>query len=157
MTSKGSRLTAMNARVAIPMKWATGKAIGRFLTELRDNRKIWGLRCPKCHWVMVPPQDYCGRCFVDADEWVELSDQGTLVTYTIVYEAFPEQPFDPPYVCGLIQLDGADTALLHFIRGEDLDKISCGLRLQAVWREEREGTILDISYFKLLGVRNGEQ
>ena len=63
----------------------------------------------------------------------------------------------PPYIQGLIDLDGSDTALPHFIGGVDLsdlekvkDKINIGMRVEAKWRDERRGDILDIEYFKLI-------
>jgi hypothetical protein len=104
--------------------------------------------------VLVPPRSFCERCFVAADEWVPLQDRGTLDTFTIIYEQFLGMP-PPPYCVGLIKLEGADTSLMHYVSGvdmSDLEKakqnIRVGMKLQAVWKEEREGRISDILYFK---------
>jgi hypothetical protein len=98
----------------------------------------------------VPPRLSCKNCFTELKEWVEVSDTGTLLTYTVVYVPGENQPFEPPYAIGLIQLDGADTGLMHVIGETDLEKLSMGMRLQAVFSQERDGSIRDIKYFKPL-------
>jgi uncharacterized OB-fold protein len=77
-----------------------------------------------------------------------------LSTFTIVYAQFTGLPA-PPYCAGLIKLDGADTALMHYVGGvdlQDLEKakqaVRVGMRLQAVWRDQREGKISDIECFR---------
>jgi uncharacterized OB-fold protein len=45
-------------------------------------------------------------------------------------------------------LDGASTGLVHLLGEIDLNDISVGLRVKAVFREVREGNYLDIKYFK---------
>jgi hypothetical protein len=84
-------------------------------------------------------------------DWVELSDTGTLLTYTVTRYAVPDiQPQQPPFALGIIKLDGASTGLVHLLGEIDLNHISVGLRVKAVFREVREGNYLDIKYFKPL-------
>jgi hypothetical protein len=113
-----------------------------------------GVRCPICRRVLVPPRGFCERCFVPVDDFVAVEDKGTLTTFTIVYAHFTSLP-PPPYCVGIIKLDGADTGLIHYIGGVDLQDmeaakkaISVGMRLQAIWRDEREGKITDIECFR---------
>ena len=127
----------------------TGPTIGKFLTELRDNKRIVGNKCVNCNIVFTPPVDICPKCFTTPSEWVEVKDTGTMVAHTVVYHHFPGQPMDPPYVLGLIKLDGSDTNMVHLI---DLVGNSYilknGMRVKAVWEEEREGNIRDIKHFE---------
>ncbi len=127
---------------------STGATGTRFLKEIRDNKKIMGLKCPGCSKVHVPPRLHCPTCFVKMTEWVELSGKGSLTSYTVVRYQEPYMPKEPPYAYGVIQMDGADTGLAHFLGEVDLDKIKIGMRLEPVFKEEREGSILDIDYFK---------
>jgi uncharacterized OB-fold protein len=127
-----------------------GATRSKFLTELRDHRKILGIRCPQCQQVYAPPRTTCTKCFVNMTEFVELAPTGTLTTYTIVYRPQPFYPLEPPFVYGIIKLDGADTGLVHFINEVDLQKVKTGMRVQAVFKKERTGSILDIQYFKPL-------
>jgi len=130
--------------------YEVGRIGTKFFAELRDNKKIFGIRCPVCDLVYMPPRLSCKNCFTELKEWVEVSDTGTLLTYTIVYVPGENQPFEPPYAIGLIQLDGADTALMHVIGEIDLEKLSIGMRLRAVFSEEQDANIRDIKYFKPL-------
>ena len=125
-----------------------GAIRSRFLTEIRDNRKIVGIRCTECNRVYVPPRAVCLKCFGNLSDYVEVGQEGTLTTYSIVYRSEPFYPVEPPFVYGIIQLDGADTGLVHFINEVDLQKVRVGMRVKAVFKEERVGSILDIKYFK---------
>ncbi len=127
---------------------STGATGTKFLTEIRDNKKILGIKCPSCGKVYVPPRLHCPTCFVRMSEWVELSGKGTLSSYTIVRYQEPYMPKEPPFAYGVIQMDGADTGMAHLLGEVDLDKIKIGIRLEPVFKEEREGSILDIDYFK---------
>jgi len=145
----------LEGRIELPYRWVMGPSATRFFRELKDNRRIMGTRCPKCKRVLVPARGFCPRCFVETTDWVEVSDKGRLRTYCITYYSFPGQPREPPYAVGIIDLDGADTGMTHYVGGVDLSdvekaarEIRVGMRVQAVWKEKREGNIHDIEYFK---------
>jgi len=53
-----------------------------------------------------------------------------------------------PLIYGLIRLDGADTNFVHLLGEIDPAAIEIGMRVEAVFKEERGGSILDIAYFK---------
>lgn len=132
----------------VPYRYSMGATTSKFFIEIRDNRKILGIRCPACHVVYVPPRTTCGRCFSQLDEWVEVGDQGTLETYTRVDYSTPVQPVPAPFYYGIIKLDRADTGLAHLVGGLQGKEPQIGMRLQAVFKEDRQGNMLDISYFK---------
>ena len=139
------------SRIKLPYKWHAGKAGSRFYQELKDNRRIWGTRCPQCSLVYLPPRETCPRCYRMMDEWVEVSSIGTLMTFTVTRYAVPSiQPQGPPFAMGIVKLDGADTGLVHLLGGVDLGEITAGMRMQAVFREKRQGNYLDIEYFRPL-------
>jgi uncharacterized OB-fold protein len=136
-------------RIKVPYMWYVGEYGSRFYVELRDNKKIWGTQCSQCGMVLVPPRNQCGRCFVPITEWVELKDTGTLETFTVVHYEVPDlQPLKPPFAYGIIKLDGADTGFVHLVYDTDLSTLKTGMRVQAVFTEERQGNLLDIHYFK---------
>ncbi len=136
------------SKIKVPYTWSVGETGSRFLIELRDHKKIFGTRCPKCAMVYLPPRKSCGRCFSENLEWVEVSSQGTLVTYTIARYKSSAMPMKPPFVYGMIQLDGASTGLVHFLGEVDIEEIKPGLRVEAIFKDERIGDILDIEYFR---------
>jgi hypothetical protein len=125
-----------------------GSICSKFLIELRDNKRILGIKCPQCNRVLVPARPTCARCFAQTQTWAEVSDTGNLVTYTIVHETLPCYPAGPPIIYGVIQLDGADTGLLHLLGEVEPKNVHIGMRFQAVFNEERKGDIRDIKYFR---------
>ncbi len=137
-------------RMIMEYKYAAGPIGSRFLSELRDNQRIMGIRCPTCNRVYVPPRLTCKECFSNLDEWVELSGKGTLDSYTVVHYSEPFHPVEPPIIYGIIHLDGADTGLLHLLGGVEPENVRIGMRIEPMFKAEREGNILDIKYFKPL-------
>ena len=136
-----------SGRIKVPYKWYVGEAGSRFLIALRDNKELWGTKCPQCKKVYVPPVKNCGECFALTDEWVRVKDAGTLESFTVVRYAHDMHPLKAPFAYGLIRLDGADGALLHLIGDVDPDTLEVGMRVKAVFADQREGTIMDIKHF----------
>ncbi|MCX5999916.1 MAG: Zn-ribbon domain-containing OB-fold protein [Chloroflexi bacterium] len=142
--------------IRVPYTWAAGETASRFYAGLKE-RKIYGVRCYKCGIILVPPKKVCHRCFGELKEWVNVSDSGTLQTFTIVRYSEPEiHPMKAPFAYGIIKLDGADTGMVHLIGEADLSELAEGMRMRAVFKEKPEGNYLDIKYFKpIKGAKNG--
>ncbi len=138
-------------QVYIPNTFTAGALGTKVLVDLRDRKKITGMRCPTCNRVYVPARSTCKDCFGQLDELVEVSDKGTVLTYTVVNEPNACQPVEPPLIYGIVQLDGADNGFVHMLGGVEAERLRVGMRVQAVFDEERKGSILDIKYFKPLG------
>jgi len=145
---EGKDVFVIEGQIAIPNTYSAGVVGSRFLTELRDNCRIMGIRCPKCDRCYVPPKSTCMECFGQLSEWVEVGKTGTLLTYTVDHHRTPAQPAAPPNIYGIIKLDGADTGFMHLIGEADAKNIKSGMRLEAVFREERKASIMDIEYFR---------
>jgi uncharacterized OB-fold protein len=136
-----------HGKIYIPNTYSAGAVGSRFLIELRDNKKIMGTRCTACDLVYVPARSVCKHCFAQLDKWVEVSDRGTLQTYTVAGQANGVQPVDPPIIYGVVLLDGASTGLVHMLSEVDFEELAVGMRVKAVFREKRTASILDIKYF----------
>ena len=147
---EGKDVWIYHGQIYIPNTYAAGAVGSQFLIALRNKKKIMGTRCPTCNRVYVPARSVCKDCFGQLDELVEVSDKGTLLTYTVCHQPNRVQPVEPPIVYGIIQLDGADTGIVHMLGEVDLEQLRIGMRVQAVFNEKREASILDIKYFKPL-------
>jgi len=149
---EGMDVWVYHGQIYIPNTYSAGAVGSRFLIELRDNKKIMGTRCPTCNLVYVPARSVCRDCFGELSEWVEVSQKGTLLTYTVAHQSNPIQPVSTPIVYGIVQLDGADTGFVHMLGEVDPEKLKVGTKVKAVFKvkKERQGTILDIKYFKPL-------
>ena len=128
--------------------YTAGTIRSRFLTEIRDHKKIVGTKCAHCGMVWVPARSTCVRCFGSLKDFVEVSHIGTVTTYSVINCSQPFYPAKSPFIFGIIQLGGADTALVHLLGEIDPEDVKIGMKVQAVFREERIGSILDIRYFK---------
>jgi len=132
----------------VPFKYSAGPVVSKFLSTLRDDKKILGIKCSKCGTVYLPPRSTCAKCSVHMSDWVELSGRGTLETFTTVHYPEPVQPVPTPYIIGVVKLDGADTGLPHLIGEAEEKDLKIGMKLEAVFAEERKGHILDLKYFR---------
>ncbi|NUM42620.1 MAG: AMP-binding protein, partial [Leptospiraceae bacterium] len=139
----------VDGHLNIHYKWVYGEALAKFYTGLKNEGKFYGSKCPKCKKIQCPPKSYCGVCFEECTEWVELPNIGTLESFTTVYMEFPGQPMKPPYTYGFIKLDGTHTHVYHLIEGIPEVEIKIGLRVEAVWEDpgKRKGNLHDIKYF----------
>jgi len=139
--------------IHMPYSWTVGRAGSRFFIELRDNGRIMATRCTQCNVVWVPPRLRCPICLrqIENEDWREVGPLGNLRHFTIVRYEQPAQPMKPPFAYGLIDLDGADRAIVHFILGADLSQLRSGMRVRPVFKQDRIGNFLDINYFTPVG------
>ena len=138
----------VEGKLALPYSYFAGRVGSKFLTTIRDEKKIMGIRCNKCKKVFVPPRQTCDVCMEDIrDNWVDVQNTGKITNFTVVRYKDKHLPKKAPYVLAMIQLDGADTSLVHVVEGVDVDKAKIGLKVQAVFAKETTSTILDIDHF----------
>jgi len=138
----------LQGSIEIGYEWSAGIAGSRFFQEIRDNKRIMGTKCPKCGRVLVPPRIFCEECFVDVEEWVEVSSKGELVTFGESYLGTDGSKLKEPWILGIIRLDGADGGLIHYIGEARPEDLKIGMSMEAVFNEKRNGNIMDIKYFR---------
>lgn len=147
-------LTISSGDMFQPYRWSVGKYGSKFLLEIKENKRFIGVKCPKCGRVYVPPRKVCGRCYVAMDEFVPVSDEGEIVVCAIIEFGFVDPSTGVqrpvPYGYVFVKLDGADTALPHFLDSADPEKVKVGARVKAVFEEECKGSIMDIKHFTLI-------
>ncbi|PIP40357.1 MAG: hypothetical protein COX19_05885 [Desulfobacterales bacterium CG23_combo_of_CG06-09_8_20_14_all_51_8] len=141
----------VQGKLALPYQYFAGRTGSRFIISLRDEKKIRGLKCDKCGKIFVPPRASCETCIVDISEnWVDVKNTGVVTGFTIIRYKEPHQLMEPPYILGLIKLDGADTPLAHIVKGVALSKMETGLKVKAVFAKKTTGSIMDIDHFQVL-------
>jgi uncharacterized OB-fold protein len=133
--------------ITIKYKYSLGGQ-SRFFREMRRNKKLFGARCPQCGITFCPPRQDCNRCY-GKTEWVELSGEGTVLTCCSVH--FTNSSFIKkiPFICALVRLDGTDFLVLGNIEMDDVSRAKPGMRVKAVFREDRDGAITDF-YFDVI-------
>lgn len=148
----------INSIVWLPHEYAVGQTFYKFYAGLKE-KKIWGNVCSQCKRRWVPPRSFCPVCQGDVLDWIEVPQTGHIVSWILARKEFYGQPVAPPFLAALIQLDEVDCRFLHLISKPGLDLktekevskfVSSGQRVRAVWKEDRQGHLLDISYFEIV-------
>jgi len=152
IVEKVNRVTeakAWRGEIPIRSRYTCGLAGERFFREIMDNARILGTRCPECDYTYVPPTIFCERCFSKLEEWVEVGREGFVQSFTVVRVALDGSPLDEPQIMALVQLDGADSVLVHRLGEVDVDDLRIGMRVRATFKPKklRQGSVLDIKYF----------
>ncbi|MDA0264403.1 MAG: Zn-ribbon domain-containing OB-fold protein [Chloroflexi bacterium] len=139
--------------------WDAGVAMGQYLDGLKEG-KLMGVRCPECRRTMIPPRAFCELCYRPIDDWVELGDTGKINTFSISMVNWDASRRRTPEVPVVVEIDGASPGMciLHKMGelSEDIEEIKArlkiGMPVRAVWKpaDQREGSITDIEYFKLV-------
>ena len=134
--------------INVPYRWWVGETAGAFFVALRDEKKIKGTYCSNCRKTYVPPRKTCPACFQTDMTWTDVSDTGSLISFTVARKPRAALKREIPVIFGLIRPDGADTGLLHYLSEVEPDRVRIGMRVQARFSEKRSGSLMDIEYFK---------
>lgn len=128
---------------------SAGVAASEFLRGL-TRKKILGARSGPGAPVLVPPRGADPRTSELASEMVEVSDKGTVVTYSVIRVPSENIHFDLPYVCISVLLDGAGVPMFHVLQNCELDQVRIGMRVRAKWVQDDQlvPNISSIAYFE---------
>jgi uncharacterized OB-fold protein len=142
-------IRSWQGEIPIQSRYTYGVAGERFFREIMDNARFLGTYCPSCQYTYVPPTMFCERCFGRLEDWVEVGSEGMVESFTVLHVTLDGTPLDEPDILALIQLDGADSVLVHRLGDVSLDELRIGMRVKAVFepRRKRKGSILDIRHF----------
>ena len=130
----------------LPYRRSVGPVVGAFLTGLRDQQ-VLGSRTASGR-VLVPPLEYDPDSGEPVDDLVPVGQAGAVTTWAWVEEPLRKHPLDRPFAWALVQLDGADTSMLHALDVSSPDEVRTGMRVRIRWSEERVGHLNDIACFE---------
>ena len=133
---------------------STGPVVGKFLTGLRD-RTISGIKASDGR-VIVPPMEYDPQTAAALTEFVEVGQQGEIVSWCWVKQPRAAHPIHQPFAWAMIRLDGADVAMIHCVVADAEEQLFTGARVSAVWADETRGYITDIRCFEIAGGQDSE-
>jgi len=138
---------AWHGNLPVTSRYTYGIAGERFFRTLKDEGKIMGAVCPDCDHTYVPAAAFCERCLAELTEWVDVGLVGELHTYTVLFVDYEGRQLDEPELVGFITF--GDGGIVHKLEA-DPDDLDIGIPMQAILKpkSKREGSILDILYFK---------
>ena len=127
----------------VSFRYTPGVGNTAFFEALRDRGVFLGSRCPDCAVTYLPARIFCERCLAGLTPDTECGPEGVVVSWTVAHVGVDGEALDAPVPFALVQLDGADTVLLHRLLGE----ADIGGRVRAVLSEDRSGAIGDLEGF----------
>ena len=143
----GAPVTRMTVPTRLDYEVCAGTVTQQFLEGIVEGRLV-GRRCGTCEKVYIPPRGSCPTCARACEEPVEVSQTGTVTTFSVIRIPFEGQMLTPPYACAHIVLDGADVPLLHIVGDCDPNEVRVGMRVTAVWADPIEPTLASVLYFR---------
>jgi uncharacterized protein len=157
LTDPVEPVEVVNYSLALHYEHAFGPYYGRLFDEIRNNRRIMGVRTSDGSGALLPPREVDDVSHRKTGTWVEVGQTGTVKAMSVIHLEFVGQTQKPPYIYAEIILDGALTRLIHNVRIAEMDRakdlVGPGTRVRAVWREgARTGAMSDISHFEVIEV-----
>lgn len=131
--------------------YTSGRAGDEFFKKLKKDGKFLAAKCKKCGKVYFPPRIYCEKDFSET-EFVEVNCEGRVRAFTVARLDAHERELEKPEIYAVIDIDGTDGCLIHLLGEVEPENIKVGMKVKPVLKskEEREGRITDILYFKPL-------
>ena len=141
-------LLSFNEPMNLTYKRSPGKIIGRFLAALKNEAQLLAIRCSKCSMGFLPPQAYCPDCKFPMNFFFVAPKVGKIAYFASVHKQLPFEGWKPPFTYVGVKFEGIHTVFWH--RMLEAKDIEVGLEVVPVFKdkEERQGSILDIDYFK---------
>ena len=100
----------------------------QFFNALADG-KILATKCRRCGTIYFPPQPDCPKCKESDMEWIELSKEGKLLTYTqINVKPYSFSHYDD-YIVGIGELPEG-VKITAWIREKDPTKLRVGMKIK---------------------------
>ena len=130
-----------------------GIVMDKFFDGLQEKKFI-GTKCSKCGKVFLPPRNRCGNCFAKAEDFIELAETGILKNFTVTTYKITERKsrnVKKDQIVGLVQIDGADTAMVVPIININPEDLKIGMKLKVVWAKNIKGHPNDIAGFEPIG------
>jgi len=149
MSGAREPIRAITTPIRLEYDFSAGQAATLFLRGL-EKKKIVGARTRPGEPVLVPPRGADPRTSELAQEAVEVSDKGTVVTYSVIRVPSENIKFDLPYVCVNVLLDGAGVGFFHVLQNCPLDRVRIGMRVRAKWVSDDQlaPSVASIEYFE---------
>ena len=147
---KTTDITYWEGQIPMSYIYTVGRAGEKFFREMMEG-KIFGAKCDACNTIYVPPRIYCEKCFARLeDHYVDVGTRGTVHTFTRCYETYQGRRKENPSILAVIRIDGTQGGFIHWLGEVDFSDVTIGMPVEAVFKPERdrEGSVLDILYFK---------
>ncbi len=146
-------VTITKGMVRAEFNFWVGIVMDKFYDGLQEKKFI-GTKCSKCGKVFLPPRNRCGDCFAKAEDFIDLPETGILKNFTVTNIKISERKsrnVKKDQIVGLVQIDGADTAMIVPVLNINPEDLKTGMKLKVVWAKNIKGHPDDIAGFEPIG------
>jgi hypothetical protein len=109
----------------------------KFYEGLREG-KVYATRCKDCGKIYFPPNVDCAECLSTGLEWVELSDEAEIETFTHVVVRPTTFQQNKPYTVAIGRLKEG-VKVLAWLTGFKLSEVRVGMKAKLVAKVTAEG------------------
>jgi uncharacterized OB-fold protein len=109
----------------------------RYAREVPQRYRLEASKCKNCGHINFPPRLVCRKCNARSFEVVALSDEGKLVSFTVVRVAAEQFSKETPYAVGIIELNDG-VRLTAQIADAEIDELQVGQKVRLVFRKIQE-------------------
>jgi len=102
--------------------------------------KIYATKCKKCGKLYFPPVADCSACLSSEMEWVELSGEGELETFTHIIVKPASFSDEPPYTVAIARLKEGVRALAWLVGVKKKD-VKVGMKVKLTAKVTSEGRL----------------
>lgn len=106
--------------------------------EALKQGKILATKCRKCGKLYFPPTADCSNCLSSDMEWVELSNEATIETFTYVVVRPTTFQQEKPYTVAIGRLKEG-VRVLAWLMGFKLSEVKVGMKAKLVAKLTHEG------------------
>jgi len=98
-----------------------------FWDAAREHRLVVQ-RCLDCQKLVFYPKLFCPHCYSSSLDWVPVSGEGEVYSFTVVYQHPPSAFRDwLPYVVAIVRLKEGVQMMTNIV-GCDPERVRCGMR-----------------------------
>ena len=120
----------------------------RYWREIPQRYRLEAGKCTKCGEIFFPPRLICSSCRNRKFETVKLSEEGKVLTFTIIHTPPSQFSDESPYAMGIVELNDGVRIMAQIV---DLpfDKLEIGTRVKIEFRrisKEKEDGVLFYGY-----------
>ena len=120
----------------------------RYWREIPQRYRLEAGKCTQCGKIYFPPRLVCSSCKGREFETEILSEEGKVLTYTIIHTPPSQFSDESPYAMGIVEMDNGVKVMAQIV-DIPFDQLDIGTRVKIEFRrisKEREDGVLFYGY-----------
>ena len=107
--------------------------------DAASQHRLVAMNCRDCDRFRMPPSPFCPGCRSQNHDWVELSGNGLIYSYTVVHSSQPDE-VQGALVLALIETEEAPgVRFMSNIVDSCVEDIAVGRQVRLVWQDGPQG------------------